>query len=62
MTNKIRRATIDEHGRFRIHRLARGTYEFKTTLNGFQSVMGTTMFSKNPMKQDEIKTEVSVHV
>src|ERR1700683_3075175 len=37
---KMRRATTDEHGRFAISHVAVGTYKFKTTLNGFQSVMG----------------------
>jgi hypothetical protein len=59
---KIQRATTDEHGRFRIDRVAWGTYKFKTTLNGFQSVMGTITVSKSAAKQDEIKIEVPVGV
>jgi len=38
---KIRRATTDEHGRFKIGHVPAGTYKFKATLDGFQSVMGT---------------------
>jgi hypothetical protein len=59
---KIRRATTDEHGRFRIGHVAGETYKFKTTLNGFQSVMGTITVSKKATKQDEIKIEVPVGV
>jgi hypothetical protein len=59
---KIWRATTDEHGRFKISRVAWGTYKFKTTLDGFQSVMGTITVSKNAAKHDEIKIEVPVGV
>jgi len=59
---KIRRATTDEHGKFRMGHVASGTYEFKTTLNGFQSVMGTIIVSKSAAEQDEIKIEVPVGV
>ncbi len=58
----IRSATTDEHGRFKIGRVASGTYRFKTTLDGFQSVMGTITVSKNAAKQAEIKIEVPVGV
>jgi|HubBroStandDraft_6_1064221.scaffolds.fasta_scaffold765336_1 Carboxypeptidase regulatory-like domain len=59
---KIRRAKTDEHGRFTIGHVAGGTYKFKTTLNGFQSVMGVITVSKQATKQDEIKIEVLVGV
>jgi hypothetical protein len=58
----IKRTTTNEHGRFRIGRVAEGTYKFKTTLNGFQSVMGTITVSKKAMRHDEIKIEVPVGV
>jgi hypothetical protein len=58
----IRKAITDEHGRFAIAHVAVGTYKFKTTLNGFQSVMGVITVSKQATKQDEIKIEVLVGV
>jgi hypothetical protein len=59
---KIRRATTDGHGRFRIRHVPVGTYKFKATLNGFQSVMGTITISKKAPKGDEIKLEMPVGV
>src|SRR6266850_3936894 len=43
---RIRQGKTDEHGRFRIGRVPVGTYKFKATLNGFQSVTGTIIVSK----------------
>ena len=51
----IMRATTDKYGRFKIRDVAEGTYRFKTTLNGFQSVMGTITVSKRASKQKKIK-------
>ncbi len=50
---KIRRATTDEHGRFKIGHVPAGTYKFKATLNGFQSVMGTITISKKATTENE---------
>ena len=43
---RIRHTTTDAHGRFRIRSVPAGTYRFKTTLNGYQSVMGTIVLSR----------------
>lgn len=43
---KIRSTMSDDSGRFKIKRVPQGTYRFKTTLNGFESVMGTIIVSK----------------
>jgi hypothetical protein len=59
---KIRRATTDGQGRFTMHHVADGTYKFKTTSEGFQSVMGTIKVSKQATKHDEIKIEVMLGV
>ena len=59
---KIRRATTDEHGRFKIGHAPAGTYKFKATLNGFQSVMGTITISKNATTENEIRIEMQVGV
>src|SRR5580704_16520049 len=52
---KIRRVTTDDTGHFKIGHLPAGTYKFKATLNGFQSVMGTITVSKEAPNADEIK-------
>jgi hypothetical protein len=59
---KIRRASTNEHGRFKIGHVPVGTYKFKVTLDGFQSVMGTITVSKKAGKTDEIKIELGVGV
>lgn len=56
----IQRAITDENGRFRIGRVTWGTYKFKTTLNGFQSIMGTITVSKNAAKRQEIQIYIPV--
>ena len=59
---KIRGSRTDEHGRFRIRHVPEGTYKFKATLNGFQSMMGTITVSKKAAKTDEIKIAMPVGV
>jgi hypothetical protein len=39
-----------------------GTYKFKATLNGFQSVMATITISKNASTENEIRIEMQVGV
>jgi Carboxypeptidase regulatory-like domain len=58
----ITRTTTNGHGRFRMGHVAEGTYKFKTTLEGFQSVMGTITVSKKATRRGEIKIEVPVGV
>lgn len=57
---KIRHAQTNEQGQFRIGNVPIGIYKFKTTLNGFQSVMGTISVSKQAPKTNEIKIEIPV--
>lgn len=59
---KIRRATTDESGQFKMGHVPVGTYKFKATLNGFQSVMGTITVSKEAPKTDEIKIAMAIGV
>lgn len=59
---KIRRATTDGNGHFKIGHVPAGSYEFKATLDGFQSVMGTITVSKRAPKANEIKIAMSVGV
>ena|ERR1700685_3277180 len=56
----MRQATTDEHGRFEMGRVPLGTYKFKATFNGFQSVMGTIVVSKAAAQKDEVKIEMRV--
>jgi len=58
----IKHATTDKHGRFKIGHVAAGTYRFKTTLDGFQSVMGTIIVSEKANKHADIRIEVPVGV
>src|SRR5215475_822794 len=59
---KIRRASSDENGRFKMGRVPSGTYKFKATLNGFQSVMGTIVVSKKASRFNEIKIGMAIGV
>ena len=59
---KIRHATTDENGQFKMGHVPVGTYKFKATLSGFQSVMGTITVSKEDPKTDKIKIAMAVGV
>lgn len=59
---KIRHTRTDEKGRFKIHRVPAGTYVFKATLNGFQSVMGTITVTKKAPKSHEIEIAMPIGV
>lgn len=59
---KIRHAKTDENGRFKMGHVPVGTYKFKATLNGFQSVMGTITVSKEAPKTDKIKIAMAIGV
>jgi len=52
---RIRRCKSDQHGRFKIGHVPEGTYRFKATLSGFQSMMGTVTVSRGAVKGNEIK-------
>jgi len=43
-------------------RVPLGTYKFKATLSGFQSVTGTIVVSKEAPKKDEVKIQMRVGV
>jgi hypothetical protein len=58
----IMRATSDEHGRFKLGHGPAGTYKFKATLNGFQSLMRTITISKKATAEKEIRLEMQVGV
>lgn len=45
-TDRVVGCKADAHGRFKLPRLQPGTYAFKATKDGFQSVVGTLVISK----------------
>jgi hypothetical protein len=59
---KIRRATTDARGRFKIGRAPQGTYKFKATSDGFQSVMGTITISAKARQDAAILIAMQVGV
>ncbi len=58
----IRHAATDQQGRFKIGRVPVGTYKFKATLGGFQSVMGTVTVTHDAPKSEKIKIAMRVGV
>jgi hypothetical protein len=59
---KIRRSKTDQRGRFKMGHVPDGSYKFKATLNGFQSLMGTITVSKQAPKTDKIEIAMTVGV
>lgn len=59
---KIRHAVTDKKGHFRISHVPAGTYRFKATLDGFQSVTGTIVVSKSKSSTREIAIHMSLGV
>jgi Carboxypeptidase regulatory-like domain len=57
---QLRRATTDEHGRFKIGQVPIGAYKFKATLNGYQSSVGTIVVSKKADKAAAIRLEMRI--
>ena len=59
---KMWRATTDAKGRFSIGHVPVGTYKFKATLNGFQSVMGIIIVSKTAARGNQIEIAMPLGV
>ncbi|HET6179362.1 MAG TPA: carboxypeptidase-like regulatory domain-containing protein [Candidatus Sulfotelmatobacter sp.] len=57
---KIRRGRTDKHGHFKISHVPQGTYLFKATLDGFQSVVGTIVVSNARGAVGEIAIHMSI--
>ena len=60
--DEIRRTKTDRQGQFRIGHVAAGTYTFKVTLIGFQSVVGTIIVSKSAAKDSRINIAMPLGV
>ena len=61
-SSQIRRAKTDEKGRFKIRQAPAGTYDFKATLDGFQSVVGTVIVSETANPKARIKLTLNLGV
>jgi len=61
-SERIRAAKSDSAGRFINSRVPEGTYTFKATKDGFQSVVGTLIVSKKADHQKTIRIEMQVGV
>jgi hypothetical protein len=57
-SRRMRRVRTNEKGEFAIRSIPAGTYRFKTTLNGFQSAMGTIVVSKKGSAGSTIRIEM----
>src|SRR5215467_2524941 len=58
--DKIRATKTDVNGKFHIGHVPAGTYRFKTTLNGFQSAVGTIIVSRKAPKKNSIGLAVLI--
>ena len=59
---RIRATRSDKEGKFNLVHVPEGMYVFKATKNGFQSVEGTLVVSKNASPQKVIKIEMPIGV
>jgi len=55
---KIRATKTDSRGQFKFRNVPEGTYKFKTTLNGFPTVVGTFVLQKHAKKSEAIRIEM----
>jgi len=58
----IRHATTGEKGRFKIGEVPEGVYRFKTTRNGFSSVVGTIVVSRKAKRSARITLNVPLGI
>jgi hypothetical protein len=59
---RIRATNTDSKGRFKFGKLPDGQYDFKTTLNGFSSVVGKFIVQRGVKKSDEVRIEMPLGV
>jgi hypothetical protein len=59
---KVRGTKTDDNGQFRMPNVPEGTYKFKATLDGYQSVVGTIIVSRDADRRNAIKIDMSVGV
>jgi hypothetical protein len=61
-SERIRAAKSGHDGRFNIAHVPEGTYSFKATKDGFQSVVGTLIVSKKANRQKAIEIALPIGV
>jgi hypothetical protein len=61
-TGRIRGTKTDRKGMFKLSGVLEGTYKFKVTMNGFQSVVGNIVVSKKASNNDQMKTVMKLGV
>lgn len=61
-SKKIRQATTDRDGRFRLGHVPLGFYRFKASLHGFQGVLGAISVSKSAAASSEILIQIKPSV
>lgn len=61
-SERVRGATTDKKGRFRIKDVAEGEYAFKATLNAFQSVVGTIRVTRRAPRDATISIRMKFGV
>lgn len=59
---RIRGTKTNSKGTFKLSGVSKGTYKFKVTMNGFQSVVGNIIISKKANKTDQMKIAMKVGV
>jgi hypothetical protein len=59
---RIKATKTDSRGQFKFRNLPEGTYMFKTTLDGFQSVVGTVVLQKSVKKSLAIRIAMPLGV
>ncbi len=61
-SERVRAAKSDNKGHVEISHVRQGTYTFKATKDGFQSVVGTLIVSKKADRQSTVKIEMPLGV
>ena len=59
---QIRGTKTNRKGSFKLGGVPKGTYKFKVTMNGFQSVVGDVVVSKKANKADQMKIAMKAGV
>ena len=59
---RIRSTKTSRKGTFNLSGVPKGTYKFKVTMNGFQSVVGDIVVSKKASKDDQMKIVMKLGV
>jgi hypothetical protein len=59
---QIRGTKTNRQGTFKLDGVPKGTYKFKITMNGFQSVVGDIIISNNANKKGQMKIVMKVGV